>query len=79
MQEMQEDGFIPRVGKIPWRSKWQPTAVFLPVKFHEQRSLVGYSPRGSKESDLTGWLSMTGHVLKTTSWVISAVKYVRAN
>ena len=22
-------GFDPRVGKIPWRRKWQPTAVFL--------------------------------------------------
>ena len=24
-------GFSPWVGKIPWRRKWQPTAVFLPV------------------------------------------------
>ena len=24
----------PRVGKIPWRRKWQPTAIFLPEKFH---------------------------------------------
>jgi len=23
-----------RVGKIPWRRKWQPTAVFLPGKSH---------------------------------------------
>ena len=23
-------GFYPWVGKIPWRRKWQPTAVFLP-------------------------------------------------
>ena len=27
------------VGKIPWRRKWQPTPVFLPGKFHAQRSL----------------------------------------
>ena len=26
--------------------KWQPTPVFLPGKFHELRSLVGYSPWG---------------------------------
>ena len=32
------------VRKIPWSRKWQPTQVFLPGKFHEQRSLVGYSP-----------------------------------
>ena len=43
----------PWVGKIPWRRKWQPTPVFLPGKFHGQSSLVGYSPRGHKESDTT--------------------------
>ena len=43
----------PWVMKIPWRKKWQPTPVFLPGKSHEQRSLEGYSPRGSKESDTT--------------------------
>ena len=44
--------FDPRVGKIPWRRKWQPTPVFLPGKSHGQRSLVGYSPRGHKESSV---------------------------
>ena len=33
---------------IPWRRKWQPTPVFLPGKFHGQRSLMGYSPCGHK-------------------------------
>ena len=42
-----------RVGKIPWRRKWQPTPVFLPGKSHGQRNLVGYSPQGHKESDMT--------------------------
>ena len=46
-------GFDPWVGKIPWRRKWQPTPVFLPGESHGQRSLVVYSPRGSKESDTT--------------------------
>ena len=41
--------FDPWVGKIPWRRKWQPTAVFLPGKSRGQRSLVGYSPWGLKE------------------------------
>ena len=36
-----------------WRSKWQPTPVFLPEKSHGQRSLAGYSPRGHRESDIT--------------------------
>ena len=32
---------------------WQPTPVFLPGKFHGQRSLADYSPWGRKEKDLT--------------------------
>ena len=42
-QRHKRRGFDPRVGKIPWRRKWQPTPVFLPGKSHGQRSLVGYS------------------------------------
>ena len=45
--------FNPWIRKIPWRRKWQPTPVFLPGKLCEQRSLVGYSPWGCKESDRT--------------------------
>ena len=42
-------------GSVPgsWRRKWQPAPVFLPGKFHGQRSLAGYSPPGCKESDTT--------------------------
>ena len=36
-----------------WRRKWQSTPVRLPGKSHGQRSLVGYSPWGHKESDMT--------------------------
>ena len=36
------------VRKIPRSRKWQPIPVFLPEKFHRQRSLVGYSPWGSQ-------------------------------
>ena len=36
-----------------WRRKWQPTPVFWPGESHGQRSLVGYSPWGRKESDTT--------------------------
>ena len=42
-------GFNPWAGKIPWRRKWQPTPVFLPGKFHGQRSLVGYRLWGREE------------------------------
>ena len=48
---MQETGFDPWVGKIPWRREWLPTPVLLPGKSHGQRSLAGDSPRGRKESD----------------------------
>ena len=41
------------VRKIPWRRKWQPTAVFLPGKIHGQRSMAGYSKWSGKESDIT--------------------------
>ena len=44
--------------KILWSKKCQPTPVFLPGKFHEQRSLAGYSPQGRKESDMAEQLSM---------------------
>ena len=46
-------GFDPWVGKIPWRRAWQPTQAFLSGESHRQRSLVGYSPQGRKESDTT--------------------------
>ena len=36
-----------------WRRQWHPTPVLLPGNSHGQRSLVGCSPRGCKESDTT--------------------------
>ena len=52
-------GFDPWVRNILWRRKWQPTPVLLPGKSHGQRSVVGYSPRGHKESDTTEQLHFT--------------------
>ena len=52
-------GFDPWVGNIPWRRKWHPTPVLLPGKSHRQRRLVGYSPWGRKELDMTEWLHFT--------------------
>ena len=45
--------FNPWVRKIPWRRARQLTPVFLPGESHGQRSLMGYSPQGRKESDKT--------------------------
>ena len=50
IQETQVQSLI---GKSPWRREWQPTPVFLPGKSQGQRSLVGCSPWGRKESDMT--------------------------
>ena len=38
---------------IFWRRQWHPTPVLLPGKSHGQRSLVGCSPWGRWESDMT--------------------------
>ena len=48
------------LGISPWRRKWQPTPKFSPGKSNGQRSLVGYSLWGCKESDTTERLS-TAH------------------
>ena len=37
----------------PLKRKWQSTPVFLPGKSHGWRSVVGYSPWGPKELDMT--------------------------
>ena len=54
-----DKGLIPGLGRFPWRRSWQPTLVFLPEESHGQRSLVGYSPWGHKESDTTEQLHFT--------------------
>ena len=81
-------GFDPWVRKIPWRSVWQPTPVFLPEKFHGQRSLAGYSPEGRKESDTTevtqqqqqqeGSLGKKGHMHIRAESLCSAPETVTA-
>ena len=45
--------FDPWIGKIIWRRARQSTPVFLPGESHGRRSLMGYSPKGGKESDTT--------------------------
>ena len=60
MQEIQETQFWSLVRKIPWRRKWQPTAIFLPRKSHGQRSPAGYTPRDLEESDMTGHSTAQG-------------------
>ena len=46
-------GSSPGMGKSPGGGSWQTTPVFLPGKFHGQRSLVAYNPQDCTESDTT--------------------------
>ena len=48
------------VRKIPWRRKWQSTPVFSSGKSQGRRSLMGSSPRGQKESDMTEYTDTRG-------------------
>ena len=52
-------GLIPGLGRSPRGGDGDPILVFLPGKYHGQRSLVGYSPRGCKESDMTECLTVS--------------------
>ena len=55
-------GFDSWVWKIPWKRKWQSTPALLPGKSHGQRTLIGYSPWGHKESDTTERLHFHFHL-----------------
>ena len=53
------------LGKSPGERAWPPTPAFLPGESHGQRSLVGCSPWGGKESDTTERL----HFHFSLSWI----------
>ena len=57
-----------------WGRKWQPTPVLLPGKSHGQRSLVGYSPWGHRESDTTERL----HFTSLFKWFINSIYHIFA-
>ena len=48
-----DPGSVPGLGRSPGEGNGNPFQLFLPGKSHGQRSLVGYSPQGSKELDTT--------------------------
>ena len=60
----QETRGLPLGREDPWKRAWLPTPVFLPRESHGQRSLVGYSPWGHKESDMDERLTLS-HRFKT--------------
>ena len=53
MQELQEMWVQSLGWEDPLEERMAPTLVFLPGESHGQRSLVGYSPWGHKESETT--------------------------
>ena len=61
-----DTGSIPGSGRTLCRRKWQLTSVFLSEKSHGQRSLVGYSSKGCKVSDMTEWKNT--HILRTPTY-----------
>ena len=61
--QSRRSGSMPGSGRFPWRKKWQPTPVLLPGKSHGQRSLMGQSPWGCKESDTTQQLNNNIQIL----------------
>ena len=58
----------PWVGKIPWRRKWQLTAVFLSGKSYGWRSLAGCNPWGPEESGTTERLSTHTYTPNSLNW-----------
>ena len=61
-----------------WRRQWHPTPVLLPGKSHGRRSLLGCSPWGSEESDMTeGLCYFAGFSLAAVSEGYSPVALCR--
>ena len=56
---VQETRVLSLGGEGPLRKEWQPTPVFLPGEFHEQRSQAGYSSWGCRELDMTEQLTLS--------------------
>ena len=61
-------GSIPGLGRFPGGGHGNPLQYSCLENPHEQRSLVGYSPWGCKESDTTEWLSTLYAKQRLKSW-----------
>ena len=61
MQEMQETLVQSLAGQDHLEKELRPTPVFLPGESHGQKSLVGYSPWGCRESDTTEHAQILTH------------------
>ena len=71
-----DPGSIPGLGRSPGEGNGQPTPVSLPGKSHGQKSLVGCSPWGCKESGTTERLTLTYSIyIKILFLFISCLRY----
>ena len=52
--DLREEGLIPGSGRSPGEGNGNPLQYSYLKKSHGQRNLVGYSPKGRKESDTIG-------------------------
>ena len=50
---VEDVGLIPEPGWFLGGGNGNPLQLFFPRKFHEQKSLVGYTPCGRKELDMS--------------------------
>lgn len=60
-----DGGSVHGSGRSPWRREWLRIPVFLPGNPHGLMSLLGYSSRGCKVSDVTGNLAQHWCISKT--------------
>ena len=72
MQEIQETQVQSLHGEDPLKKEWQPTPVSLPREFYGERSLMGYTPQGQKESDTTEQRRTAQHSTCWSAKIISA-------
>ena len=65
-----DTGLIPGLGRSPGGGNGKPLqwAVFLPQKPNGERSLVGYSPWGSKELDMISQLNNSNDNASCFCW-----------
>ena len=71
-----DPGSIPGLGRSPGGGHGNPLQDSCLENHHGQRSLVGYSPRGHKESDMTLQLTHT-HTCKVQMAYINKLIYLR--
>ena len=64
-RRVRRPGFDPWARKVPWRSEWHPTPVFLPGEFHGLGRLEGYVHRsqtvGQRDLRTTGIFKIFKH------------------